>query len=187
MKLPKSFITVTLFSKIFTLVIFITFPIAAFFLGIYYQKSNHSDQKYQIQERIVKVYPTDSPQALIYRCGDIPENAYPQKNKFGVINGPVWSPDCRHIAWSLWESGISYISDDLEVLKEIENNPKKLSGREGVFIYSDATKTIKKLYSPTNLDETPEFNEWLNKEDIVFTTNNKKYKYNLTTQEILPL
>lgn len=182
MKLSKSLTKVTPFSRRLALVIFTAFPILGFFLGTYYQQSKQ--QTPTPQEITRKVYLLDTPRRLIERCGDIPNKVYPKNtNRFDVIKTPAWSPDCRHIAYSLWESGTSYPIEDLNN----QTVTRKLSGREGVFVYSDADQTTKKIYNPLNIDETPTFIEWQDRENLIYSARNQKIKYNIITQEELPL
>lgn len=180
MTLPKWAVTVTPFSKTLALIIFVTFPIIGFGLGMKYQKTvTPSRTEYITKERIIRLPPKDTVLSLIKRCGMIPDEVQINKSHFDVINGPVWSQDCRHISWSLWESGPGYREDKPEVIQEIENNPRQLSGREGVFLYTEATKKTVKIFSPSKLGELPVFKEWLDRNTIVFTANNNEYKYDL--------
>jgi hypothetical protein len=134
MNLPEYLTKVTALSKKYALLLFIVLPLVGFYLGVKYQQSLPNTIEYVEKEKIVKVPTSNSPQSLIRRCGFIPDIANPSRVRFDVINGPMWAPDCRHIAWSLWLSGTSYLGDEPEIIKEIENNPRELSGREGVFI-----------------------------------------------------
>ena len=71
MKLPKSFTTVTTFSKILAMCLFIMFPFAGFYLGIKYQQSFPPKIEYIKKDKVIRVFPTETPQALISRCGDM--------------------------------------------------------------------------------------------------------------------
>ncbi len=184
MQLPKSFTTVTPFSKFLALSMFIVFPILAFWLGKYYQQSKSAKIEYVTQEKIVMVYPTETPRELIDRCGDIPDRAYPTKEHFDSIIGPVWSPDCRHISWSLWIAGIGYEGNDPEVIRAMENDRRTISPKEGVFVYSENKDSVKRIYTPKEYDETPEFMQWQDRDILFFKANHNTYKYTLSTQEI---
>ena len=186
MNLPKYLTEVTPLSKKLALALLIILPLVGFYLGIKYQQSLPSTVEYIEKENIVRVPASDSLQSLISRCGFIPDIANPNRSRgrFDAIHGPMWAPDCRHIAWSLWESGTSYLGDDPEIIKEIDNNPRELSGREGVFTYNDSTQSIEKIYNPSKLNETPSFIEWKDKDTLIFEAEYKKYEYYLPSGEI---
>jgi hypothetical protein len=63
MKLPKEITTVTPLSKALALLIFITFPICGFFLGMDYQQMVYVNNQQQIffEQKIVKPTPTPTP------------------------------------------------------------------------------------------------------------------------------
>ncbi len=118
------------------------------------------------------------------RCGQIPDEVVTNNEYFDAVRGPSWAPDCRHIAWSLRESSIGYEGNDPAVIEELENIPRKLTGREGVFLYTDATKKTTKIYSPKKINETPAFEKWLDRNTIVFTAENNEYKYDINNNEL---
>lgn len=109
----------------------------------------------------------------ISRCGKIPDKAYPTYGHFDVRNGPLWSPDCTKIAWSMWESGTGCP----------DCPPAKLTGNEGVFIYDNQSKTINKIYDPKQINESPEFIRWEDNDNLIFKADGKEYGYNLKTKE----
>lgn len=63
MPLPKSLTTVTSFSKALAMVLFILFPILAFFLGMTYQESVMNLKIQQLEEKLIQLsrYPTPTP------------------------------------------------------------------------------------------------------------------------------
>ncbi len=56
MPLPKSLITITPFSKLLALLLFITFPIAGFFAGMEYQKSLGDHERNVITGNTIKSF-----------------------------------------------------------------------------------------------------------------------------------
>lgn len=177
MKLPQFLTTVTPFSKLLAMVLFILFPIASFYLGIKYQQSFPAKIEYITQEKIIKVFPTETPKSLIYRCGDIPEysDLNIPRDRFTRVIGPFWSPDCRHIAWSVWQSGAMGIE---------YQGPYSF---EGLFLYDDKDKKVKKIYTP-NLGETVEIKEWKDKDTVIFSKDGiHRYSIDITTDFIGPL
>jgi hypothetical protein len=162
----------------------IIFSVGFFILGIKFTEAKPQKVQYVTQEKIVKVYPTEDPKDLVNRCGDIPMSIYKNTGHFDMIDGPEWAPDCRHIAWSLWESGVGYEGSDPAIIKELESNPpRKLSGREGIFLLTDSTQNVQKIYNPKELDESPVFIRWENKDTIIFKAKNVEYSYSLSTKE----
>jgi len=176
MILPKWATTVTPLSKTLALIIFTFFPIIAFCFGMNYQ-SAITQQKvtYITNERIVKVPQIDTDKNLITRCGIIPD-AIPNRGHFEMQNGPMWSPDCRYVSWSMWKSGPGYSG--------VKNTiSRQLSEKEGVFLFNDATKRIIKIYSPKQLDESPTFVKWLDRSTIELTADKKTFHYDLKNNQ----
>jgi hypothetical protein len=163
----------------------ILFSVVAFISGIKYCEAKPAKIQYIDKEKIVKVYPTESPDDLTQRCGDIPMSILTNKGQFDVMKGPVWSSDCRHIVWSLWESGVGYEGSDPAIINELNNNPvpRKLSSKEGVFLMTDSNQSIQKIYNPKELNETPQFIRWENKDTIIFKAKNITYKYSISSKE----
>jgi hypothetical protein len=103
MKIPESFKKVTRLSKTLALILFVALPFGGFWLGRIYQSGIQPKTVYVTQNRLVKIYPTESPELLVQRCG-----AFPSDSKLGInegffatsLSGPFWAPDCRHIAWA---------------------------------------------------------------------------------------
>lgn len=172
---------------------FVSFLVILIVLAIMVSSSFYAGIKYsqsQISKQERTVIPTVQPQPkadaketredLIRRCGDIPDKAYPAKNPFEMRSSPEWAPDCRNIAWGIWQSGTS--------CPDCELRPT-LTGREGIFLYNDTTKSVTKIYNPTKINETPEFVKWEDSQNLEFTTNSQtqKYNYNITTKKTSPL
>ncbi len=183
MKLPDSFTKVTPLSKLLAGILFILLPFIGFYAGLKYQPNKAQDLEFIPKETIVKVPQEDNQNSLIRRCGDIPVNAYPEEKHFDAVTGPMWAPDCRHIAWSLWESGTGYGGNDPKMIEQIENNPRILSGREGIFLYNDSDRTIKKIYNPTKLSEGPTLIKWEDRDILIFEADQKEYTYGLISGE----
>ena len=184
MSLPKSFTTVTPLSKLSAAILFIVLPFICFLLGTKFQVKQPQNFQYIVKEKIVRVPVVDDKASLIQRCGDIPINAYPKQGHYDVVSDMVWAPDCRHIAWSLWESGTGYLGNDSKVLEEIANNPRTLSGREGVFIYNDSNGLTKKIFNPSGINEIPELINWKNKDTLIFKAGEKILSYDFLTDQI---
>lgn len=107
-------------------------------------------------------------------CGDIPDKAFPEYVRLEMRTGPKWSPDCKHIAWAMWQSGTG-----------CPDCPKAtLSDREGVFLYSAVDKTVTSIYKPKNVNETPEFLGWIDNDNLVFKASQQEWEYNLTTNKV---
>lgn len=165
--------------------LFIILIITSFLVGIKFSENTKlSDNKpIPTQQLPTPTTRIELGETLIKRCGDIPEKAYPEYGKFDMRNGPEWSSDCRHIAWSMWESGTSYLGNDAAILKQLEDNPRKLTGREGVFLYNDAKKNVITIYSPKELDETPVFHRWIDSQNLIFEAKSTRYNYNIVNKE----
>ena len=187
MTLPKWATTVTSFSKILAMIIFITFPIVGFISGMKYQQIiNQPKIEYITREKIVKIPQEDTEKNLIRRCGMIPEKVMTQKGRLDRVSGPTWAPDCRNVAWSLWGGGAPgyYFENEPTPIKEMENITPVPLEKEGVFIFNDSTGKTIRAYLPKKLGEMPVFNYWLNRNVIVFTAEVNEYNYDLTNNSI---
>lgn len=77
---------------------------------------------------------------LVKKCGDIPREKLEIKaGQFVGIDGPEWSPDCRHIAYSLFSSGTVAINED-GAATSVKGNAD-----EGIYVYDVDTEKIKKI------------------------------------------
>lgn len=167
MKLPKSFTTVTPFSKGVALLMYFIFPIIGFQLGLIYQKS--ITPQYHINPVPARL-PIETDQDLIERCGKLPRAAVKDYGRFSVKKGPVWSPDCRHIAWSVWMSGTG--GSDVQAAT--------VGGDEGVYVYTDSSGTARKIYTPTEPGMTTEFLRWKDRDMLLFQTSQGEQTYSLS-------
>lgn len=98
MPLPKSLTTVTQFSKAIAIVLFILFPILAFFLGMTYQESVTNIKIRQLEEKLTSLSrsPTPTPDYTdtanwnIYKNGENGlEIKYPASWKTGATEPPI--------------------------------------------------------------------------------------------------
>jgi hypothetical protein len=167
-KIPTSWKKVTPFSKSLALALVILLPFIGFYLGIKYQKLLDLQTKYAEKIRLIKAENRDSPQDLLDRCGEIPED---EKLDMAVvaqsdIRGPVWSPNCRYVAWS------SSNADDTQY--------------EGLFLYSFVSKKTSRVYA-AKTGEHVQFLEWKDPQTIRFSVGNGTmlYMYNLTSKTVL--
>lgn len=135
----------------------------------------------------------DSKKFLLRRCGDIPYDLPVGKNSHWTqVSGPEWSPDCRHIAWGKWESGTSWLGEiSEEELQQIEKANNRPLDHEGIYLYTDGTKKIIKIYTPAASSgnnpssESPEFIEWRDSKTIIFRVDGQLSKsIDIETMEI---
>lgn len=191
MKLPKYLITVTQFSKITALILFFILPVVAFYFGIYYQQSKPIKTEYITQERLIKVFPTETQTDLINRCGDYPLSVLKATpcGKFNSCGGPSWSPDCRYIAWSLHRSVPGgWIASSESEEKELQELPSfdnlQTQSDEGVFLYENKTGNVKTIYHPRTKKGARYFKEWKDSNTVIFTSQEKTYSYDLKSDSI---
>lgn len=101
--------------------------------------------------------------AEIERCGDLPQELMPVVQHYSEVIGKDWSPDCKHIAWSIFNSGTSVV------------NPvgtgtiAKGAAEEGVFVLSIETKKTTKLQIPEKYT-SPFYEKWKDDNSIIFST-----------------
>ncbi|MDA1338435.1 MAG: hypothetical protein O2871_03640 [bacterium] len=162
--------TVTPFSKVITLIIFITFPIFGFIFGMKYQES--ITESTDTQEKVENV------------CSAIPDEVSTNKEHYDMVIGPFWSPDCKYIVWSLWRSGTSYLGDDPEIIKKIMDHRWTLADKEGVFLYTISTKEVIRVYTPKRAYELIGFDRFLGNNTINFTADGKEYTYNIDQKNL---
>jgi len=111
----------------------------------------------------------------VQTCGDIPGKAFPEYGRLEMRTGPQWSPDCKNIAWAMWQSGTG-----------CPDCPKAtLSEKEGVFLYSTTDKNLTTIYKPQKVNETPEFLGWVDKDNFIFKVDQKRFNYNLITRKLV--
>lgn len=170
MKIPRSFTTVTKLSKTLALFLFILLPLLGFYLGL--QTRELPEVRYVTQEKIVKVPAEENDHDLIKRCGKIPsEDLKILKGHYDVVTGPSWAPDCRHIAWSIWQSGTSFPTDDITSLPTLPKN-------EGLYMYTDASKKVEKI-AVSQSNGIIVFKKWISKNKFLYTYNETDYTYEL--------
>jgi hypothetical protein len=150
------------------MVLFIIFPFVGFYLGMKYQQMKQPKIQLIPDTKIVKIYPTETPRGLIDRCGLIPQEKLGiVYEKFRMIDGPEWAPDCRHIAWSVWQSGIMGV---------VNQGPYPY---EGVYLYDDKTSQISKIYSFKSQEESGVFKKWTDSKTVVFQIGQKLMDFNI--------
>lgn len=181
MKLSNSFTSVTPFSKILALSLFIILPFVAFYLGMQYQKGISPSVIYVTKEKIVSVKRKETTSDLFRRCGDFPKEAQIFKEHFDIITGRVWSPDCKNIAWALWTSGTSWLGEDTAWTENIPTASPRPYLKEGLYVFNDAERKIQQVYKMKVSDQTIEFKEWKDRNTIIFSTNNGTFSYKITT------
>jgi len=167
MQLRRFFTTVTPLSKTLAISLFVSLPFLGFYLGYQYKKSITIPETQQVVEE--NKVATETPifnQDLLKICGDLPDNLKIVKDHYTQVKGPKWSPDCRHIAWSIWQSGPMGVEY------------KGPYAYEGLFLYNDKTGTSKRIYIPKN-GETIEFQEWVDSNLITFIKDGQRQLYTL--------
>ena len=175
MRLPKWAVTVTPLSKTIAMLLFVSLPFIGFYIGVKQTPSLPIKTNSTTIIKKVKIYPTDSPKKLVERCGEYPSDLDIDDNKFNVVSGPLWSPDCRHITWSIWISGTS--CPDCPSVTNI-------SLQEGIYLYDYNSKKISKIYTPKRINETPTINYWQNRNELNVTIKDKNYIIDITDNTI---
>ena len=146
----------------------------AFSLGMRYERS-----KIQIvnKPQDVKVAPQVTPQKedLEERCGKLPSEAYPKGEAgWSDIQGPFWSSDCRYAI-----SSLSIVGRGLGPNVSFKDTQKFVSSLPtGVYLYSDANKTLTKVYKNGTVEE------WKDRENLTFNSEGKKYNYNVIDKKV---
>ncbi len=179
MTLPKYMTTITPLSKVLALGLFVALPFVGFYLGYKYSKLTNVPEIKEVvvyKDRIVnKAAPARD---LIEECGDIPMEIINIKKGWptgGV--GPVWSPNCRGLAWSMQIPNFEYGTE------------RRLYPYEGVFVYDYFTKKSKKVYVPTKGDLFVRFDRWVDNEHIIFNNLDGSgiIELNIKTGETMPI
>jgi hypothetical protein len=171
MKLPNALVTVTSFSKTVAVLLFISLPFVGFYLGQkYQQKINIPPICPTTKFNLPAPVPTESPQDLVQRCGLIDLDKLQViefvTDKFIHIAGPFWSPDCRHLAWSTWQSGVMGI------------RYTGVHEYEGLFVYNEKTGKRQRIYIP-KYSESVEIQNCFDSNTISFTKNGENKLFNL--------
>ena len=153
---------------------------------LYYQNRQLKTQLTSITNLLIqsKKTPTPSPKPnlteskkeLNQRCGDFPNGVVKPHGKFEVLSGPLWSPDCRYIAWGIWMSGTGWLGDE-SPMPTLSDTPDP---SEGIFLYNDRTAQTTTVYKPKHRNETPELVNWSNSDEFAFKTQSGNYTYSVT-------
>lgn len=187
MKLLKFLNSVTPFSKILIIIIFIVLLLLAFYIGIYYQRSKQVKTECVTQEKVVKVFPTETKKNLIRRCGDYPLSVVKATpcGQWNYCGGPMWSPDCRYISWSLHRAGPSgWLGPEDPGITITPFRDLTTQEDEGVFLYNDKTNTISTIYHNKTKKEAGAFQEWKDSNTIVYTSDSGIFYYDVSTGQI---
>lgn len=128
---------------------------------------------------------TNKPSNLVEKCGDYPSDTQLNipRGHFTAVNGPAWAPDCKHITYSVYNSGTVAINPDGS------SNAVKGGAKEGIFLYNIESKTVTLLVLPT-LYLTPVFDSWIDNKTISFTAmvknyvGRKSYLFDITTNKV---
>lgn len=155
------------------LILAVIASVIAFNLGMRYEKSKPQEIN-KLSSAKVTTQETPIKEDLEERCGKLPSDAYPKgSGGLSEIEGPFWSPDCRYAVSSLSIVGIGLGPDfsPNDVKTFVENLPK------GVYLYNDASKTLTKVYRDGTVEE------WKDRENFTFTSEGKKYNYNVTDKK----
>jgi hypothetical protein len=124
----------------------------------------------------------DEARDSIKKCGQLPddETLKIEREHYRMMSLRVWSPDCKYIAWSVWESGTSWPSG----LSDIEGRGPY--PHEGVFLYENSTGKVEKIYALEEEGETPEFLGWIDNNTLQFSIYDKILTYNLNSKTVSP-
>ncbi|MBP9816051.1 hypothetical protein KBD09_02330 [Candidatus Woesebacteria bacterium] len=169
LKLPTSLTTVTPLSKLIALILFVSLPFLGFYLGVQYGKLQIKAVENEPQTKIVRITKEEDQKDLLKRCGtDSLLDLVIPKEHFTQINGPLLSPDCRHIAWSSWESGTSgmYVQEP--------------EGHEGLFIYSEKTGKTERVVVPER-GKSVSIQRWIDGETIEYMIETEVFTYELNS------
>ncbi len=120
--------------------------------------------------------PVSTTTSLFTKCGDMPSEVVIDRDHFSSVGGPEWSPDCKNIAWSVWESGPSFegVTDNSNTKKSNVPDPK-----EGIYVYAISTKEKKKVYVPQLPNQTPTYLKWKDEHNIIFSISDNSSKSGL--------
>ncbi len=138
---------------------------------VLYLQSNLRQRELDLRKIIEKIDKDNH--SLIKRCGKIPKDVTVDKdNHFQIISGPIWSPDCRHIAFGKFQSGTSWLGENYPRESVFLN--KRMDENDGIYLYDDRTGKTIKIYSPEQPADSLTFLYWFNSKKIVFLIGNKK-------------
>lgn len=166
---------VTSLSKYLAMALSVALPFVGFVLGMQYQRKIDDIPQPIIERNTPTQKPQPSPLTEI-SCGNIPDSVHVETDDhFTVVTGPMWSPDCKHISWSTWQS--TFLNPAIP---------------EGLFIYDVETKITKRVYkaiSGKNHQDTTVIKSWKDNDSIVFTKNDPGplFIYDLVSNKIQQL
>ena len=128
--------------------LFVFLPVATFYLGILYQNTLTPPPSLNLK--------ADTRSDLIKRCGQLSVADLAIKlDKNNILNGPDWSPDCRHVAWSVKTLNTKTASSSAII--------------EGIYLFDDQTKDIKLAVSEKTPQEALTFERWKDRETFMFS------------------
>ncbi len=174
MKSAKYITTISPLSKYLALSMLVIIPIIGFMIGRNYEremtKLPTSSKPQNTESNQIVATDENSDIQKIARCGDYPQSLDTSGDKFRIVNGPSWSSDCRYIVWSIWMSGPGGLTQE---------QPSARKQTEGVFVFSERTGKVQKIYPRGSNNETPEFLGWKDNNVFLFKTMNGKFSYDL--------
>lgn len=189
-KLSKKWTTVTPLSKTIALCMLIILPILGVFLGYKLRGDSlklASSEKPEAA-RVIRVRPDiEIENGSNAVCGDYTRSEIGvDAGDFEIVSGPEWAPDCRHIAWSVFQSGTGFVTPPGEPEPSIIPI-SSVNTKGGLFIYNDRTKKVNRVVIPESPYDIPTFVGWNGPSYIVYTKNGEVGKdtfyYNLITGE----
>lgn len=99
---------------------------------------------------------------MIKKCGDIPSSKLNLPNgHYVAIDGPYWSPDCKHLSWSVWNSGTVVINEDGT------GTGIKGQAQEGVFLFKIENEAITKLPLSNPYNNNPTLEGWRDADTLI--------------------
>lgn len=165
------------FAPFLVILLFAVFAVVAYF-GYKYLKPTSVPTKQltistptAVPSNKLKIGTVSSPTPQTTKCGEIPSNIEVQSDHYTIVKGPMWALDCKHIAWSSWQS--TFANPSIPV---------------GLFIYNVSSKTSSKVYSPKQGqdEEDVELKYWQDINSVVFIKDGQGalYLYDLTTNKV---
>lgn len=137
----------------------------SFLVGLKVGEEKSSKAKYNMMVEKIPTKTIEDPGDIYRRCGPMPDKIGIKRSNYTIVKGPSWSPDCRHISWSVSESGTSGIRD----LGPYEN--------EGLYLYSDKTGVTRKVIPESASDQQIIFITWKDRNTIIFNEGQKESAY----------
>lgn len=172
-KLPKAVTTVTPLSLLLTGICFLTFPFLGFALGVLYQKGFEPQIYYITETGTSLAEKRDYTEEITDRCGALPSEdelglERGGTNMFISIVGPMWSPDCRNVAWTSSQfPGMT---------------PGEREVPSGLSVYNEADSKTALVVSAASLPEAPILKGWKSNREIWFVMSGQNYTYDVVTK-----